>query len=78
MRKKKPSKSEQQAYFTLRRNIGLDDHEVINALDVVRANIATDERNIAYFQSRLSQSRAALQQDHATAVGLEAVLEGRR
>jgi hypothetical protein len=75
---RKPSRSEQQAHFTLRRSIGLDDHEVTNALDAVRASITADERDIAYFQARLSQSRAALQQDTATAAGLEAVLESRR
>jgi hypothetical protein len=74
----KPSRAEQQTYFTVRRHIGLDDHEVISALDVVRAHIATDERNIAYFQSRLSEARVALQADTATAVGLGAVLDSRR
>jgi hypothetical protein len=78
MKKKNPSRSEQQTYFTVRRNIGLDDHEVISALNVVRANIAADERNIAFFQSRLSEARAALQADTATAAGLRTVLDGRR
>jgi len=75
---RKPSKSEQQAYSTLRRHINFSSHEVECRLATLYGTIADTEQDIRHLQAKLAQRRACLAQDTAAAVGLEAVLEARR
>jgi hypothetical protein len=75
---RKPSKSEQQSYFTLRNHIDLSSHDVTCRLQALYSIISDTEQDIQQLQAKLSQRRVRLAQDQATVLGLEAVLEARR